>query len=531
MKQKLFILPLLVTIALAGCSKKEIGQDPTPSRYPNSGYVAVNLVAPKGIVGKADAFEVGDENKVDKIMFLFFDENGNSTQTPWVETGIEMNETDIPNVEKISSTVVVIAGQVSPTQMLVVINPQGSTDDYKDKTLSEIRRIIHREQPYYEKDGNDYFLMTNSVYADENEAEHCAESLVGKVFEERSELNDPNNAVNIYVERVAAKVNAKAADEFNNAEQQAEKISENLTLYRQIKGIYLTNTVSGSYLFKNIEGYENWADQLSNWNDLTNKRCYWANTPAIAPDPEVEANDNISVTQASWDDVAAMGWEGESTWYLLENTSDVKTAVMVAAQFTKDSEGNTPAAFVKWGGAYYEKDDFLNQYAHILNNLGYKVDGGIFTADDLMWIEYDSDRWSELVADGTLTNYQTTAMVKVEPGVERAYTKNDNETTVEDINNELLTDNCKAMMWEGGRSYYYVNIEHPTPQNVIDDYAVVRNHFYKLNLNSISGIGIPVIDAERPIEPDQPIEEKLFYVGAQINVLQWAVQTQEVNFN
>lgn len=86
----------------------------------------------------------------------------------------------------------------------------------------------------------------------------------------------------------------------------------------------------------------------------------------------------------------------------------------------------------------------------------------------------------------------------------------------------------RFLYWKGGKTYYYVNIEHfgtVAPYNQ----GVVRNHIYNLTLQSISGLGTPVFNPKEIINPQKP-DDKIFRMRAQINILKWRIVKQDVNF-
>lgn len=95
--------------------------------------------------------------------------------------------------------------------------------------------------------------------------------------------------------------------------------------------------------------------------------------------------------------------------------------------------------------------------------------------------------------------------------------------------------------YKGGVSYYYAALirhfyDDETPWDAVDDgenygvqhlgrYGVVRNNWYEINIQSISGPGDPEI-VTPPSEPDDDTEG---YIRAEINVLSWAKRQQDVD--
>ena len=85
-----------------------------------------------------------------------------------------------------------------------------------------------------------------------------------------------------------------------------------------------------------------------------------------------------------------------------------------------------------------------------------------------------------------------------------------------------------------GRMYYYAPIYHAAtglaatgaaPEKV-GDIGVVRNHWYKLTVNSLLKPGIPVTDPSQPIIPN--IDPSDRYLGLEIHVLPWHLVNQTV---
>jgi hypothetical protein len=91
----------------------------------------------------------------------------------------------------------------------------------------------------------------------------------------------------------------------------------------------------------------------------------------------------------------------------------------------------------------------------------------------------------------------------------------------------------EAQIWKDGKCYYYTSIIHsPKP---VDDKgaltpAIIRNHWYQLTINTITGLGTPVFDPTDKVDPTRPDDaEQEWYLDAQINVLAWRIVTQGVD--
>lgn len=89
----------------------------------------------------------------------------------------------------------------------------------------------------------------------------------------------------------------------------------------------------------------------------------------------------------------------------------------------------------------------------------------------------------------------------------------------------------RAMIWNAGKTYYYTSIRH-LGQNESDlgYFGVVRNHEYRMSVLSFAGFGTPVYDPGHIIIPVKPSTSDT-YLSAAINVLQWRVVNNNVDFD
>lgn len=85
--------------------------------------------------------------------------------------------------------------------------------------------------------------------------------------------------------------------------------------------------------------------------------------------------------------------------------------------------------------------------------------------------------------------------------------------------------------YNGGRLYYAGSIKH---QNGKDDhlltyYGTVRNHWYKLTISAINGIGTPVSDPEQLIIPDKYAYKD--QIGVYTEIVGWHLKDTQINFS
>ena len=119
------------------------------------------------------------------------------------------------------------------------------------------------------------------------------------------------------------------------------------------------------------------------------------------------------------------------------------------------------------------------------------------------------------------------------------YTLQDADVTA--INNKLgLSEGNGISTYESGDSYYIARIKHfgdeLTPWSSGDygsnnfeylgRYGVLRNNWYELNVQSVSGPGYPDVPKVKPNAPDDEDDK---YINVSVKILNWAKRSQDVN--
>ena len=534
MKKKLLFLPILAALTLAGCSNDD---DPVTGGNGNEGkdygFVAVNVVQPQSMVPRAatEGFEYGsdDENKAETGLFFIFDSEGVTMYGQPQRLALTGNGTgNSPEVERIYNAVLVIDGVTEANkpaaglQIACVLNaPAGLETGIS--TLSDLTAKVAD----YSAHASGTFIMSNSVY--KNGTDKVLGAMVTEENISTSSSVALKNPVNIYVERVVAKVRTKGVSSFINegANPIIDGVEKSLNI--KVTGVEIANIAESSYLFKNIEGITyDWA-----W-DVTNKRSYWETVPvdltygnksytAIVNDSKPATGDfdikNVNVTE-----------------YIQPNTSVQKTAVLVTAELLDETN---PFDFVYLRGGYFTPDNALALIAEYAANNGYYKKTGNNSYSQLSTTDFE---WENKEDNTTLTwleRYEVVA--KVKSTITELYKKTGDtysSATVAEINSLLAGTESShpyvARYYKDGKCYYFVNIDQTSlagsdvPAHTYD--GVVRNHIYDLTLNSIKGIGTPVFDPDDVIIPEKPDDENLYYLAAQIDVLAWKIVSQTVDF-
>lgn len=103
----------------------------------------------------------------------------------------------------------------------------------------------------------------------------------------------------------------------------------------------------------------------------------------------------------------------------------------------------------------------------------------------------------------------------------------------QEVAQAYLTANTGALSgyevqkFERGVAWYRLNLRDANKTVATQKYAVLRNHYYKVNVTNIYGLGFNTPEAIIPTDPDTPLETST-YVSAEITIEDWtAVEMNE----
>lgn len=109
------------------------------------------------------------------------------------------------------------------------------------------------------------------------------------------------------------------------------------------------------------------------------------------------------------------------------------------------------------------------------------------------------------------------------------------------INDKLgLSDKVGISTYLNGEAYYIARIKHfneLTPwtagtaydsnnKDFLGRYGVLRNNWYELSVNKVSGLGYPDVPEVKPTLPDDENDQ---YINVSVKILSWAKRSQDVN--
>ena len=268
------------------------------------------------------------------------------------------------------------------------------------------------------------------------------------------------------------------------------------------------------------------------------KRVYWGIDPNYSMDLSTVAKCKEQFTIAKADGTDANWTESSKALYCLENTFDIKnmlqgqtTRVLLKATYTPNALASaTEKTFFMIGNSsdIWTKDNLIKQITS-------KANEALNTTNTLK-VELKED----LLKAGT--HFLTIKNVSIKDGeTEMVNTPG----LVAKLNNKLglnETNGVGIKTYENGESYYIARIKHfgddLTPWeegndtygeknlNWLGRYGVLRNNWYDLTINKISGPGYPDVPEVKPITPD---DEDTKYINVSVKILDWAKRSQSVD--
>lgn len=528
-------------------------------------YLAVNIVNVGATPTRAGEYENGttEESEIKKVRFYFFNGDGSPylIKNPGV-TGVTGGETvnwleasptddtstsgSSTHIEKITQTVLVINGvqSAAPSAIVAVVNPE-TVDDATLKNdgtmrLSELR-TSSVGQNFYKKDATSGkvsdFVMSNSVYVNAGE-DVCASLVAGHVATSAEDAK--TKPVDLYVERVVAKVtadfDATAFEAGNGTNWDTDKYGTKTAVgkigaynvYAVIDGWGLADEDGKAEVEKQVD--KAWTDGnlgIDNWTTYDYRRCFWENSVDFG----FGAGANRPVNH-SFNDFKA---KKQEVLYTLPNTpltvitdkyENYVTKFLVAAtlKYEDDAHNWHTADICRYNGVeILGVDNLKKQVALTFSQYYTSTDAHTYTQltkDDITFAEPTT----------SMKDYQVTPTLATDPA-KKYYTKSSTgtytEVNINDVNAAIGAD--KAEIRTDGKAYYYIPIRHlATDETKLGYYGVVRNHHYKITLNSIKGFGTPVYNPAKEIDPTMPTYSNT-YLAARVQVLQWRVVNQNVN--
>lgn len=578
---KIKLIPLALAAFMFSACSSEDTENGGGNNNVDVSYLSVNIQNVGEVMSRAEyddekggTYEDGTEaeSKISDVRFYFFNADGspyllNNTENKtinWLTPKEDINTTDKDHnqtVEQIAKTVLVINGKTktAPHSVVAVINSSTLTETTLGGgalTLSELRS--KQDNQFYKTtttataSTTTDFVMANSIYMKDG-IEEYAVPVSGHVASDA--VAATKNPIDIYVERVAAKVNTTCdtskgwsvgTETWNDGKwtyQLPQKLNDKYEVYVVVDGWSVADANGRATVEKVINtSWDNtsWDKNtlgITPWTTSDYHRCFWGTSVPFEGENKVLNKSFDKITSDIKDGVV----------YTLPNTpatiDDFKdkmenslTKVIVAAHlYYKDEAGVAHKAEIcKYKGIQYlSKEDVLTVVANENKSKYFKKTGQDENGNDVYTsISKDDLTFATSAPAGAaaiLKDYEVVPQLK--EGVTVYNASHTQVVPATEVNKDLAVDANKAQVRTEGRVYYYTPIRHLAATDTkLGYYGVVRNHSYKINIQDVSGFGTPVYDPDKVIDPTLP-EEKDVYLAARINVLSWRVVKSDVNLD
>lgn len=479
------------------------------------------------------------------------------TMNPW--TDVNENGVTTAAIATVPLTNVSVKGTY---KALVLLNNNTKDDKTKKVTLPTTTDTYASWSKDDSKANADNYVSLNGIfmanapmYKDETTEPTTLVDIKG-VYASKEEAQ-ANPATTIYVERGLAKVTMKDFETkgysigdgttYAGATVKIEKWQLDVTNkstfpVHQIGG--LSSTTTG---FAKI-----WkTDRFYDKNSTTFQRVYWGIDPNYSDNKYYDGDATTSPKKTALDcckDAFNMitnnqvdGAAGDANpQYCLENTFDLNnmkqgqtTRVVFKAVFTPNGF-TAPATFYKIGNntAIWKEADLEQQIKTVALNVM-----GITTSEEQAKYGVDLSKGTNI--SGKAGQHLIEAANITYSG--EAASSQVTDDNVDKINKKLgLSAETGISTYLNGEAYYIARIKHfneLTPwkageaydsenEKYLGRYGVLRNNWYELSVNKVSGLGYPDVPEVKPTLPDDENDQ---YISVSVKILSWAKRSQKVD--
>lgn len=587
------VLASALMLTVASCSSEDVAGGDAQNGKGATSYLAVNIEnvgsapASRSYEQNKGTYEDGtaDESKITNVRFYFFNGDGtpyllvnknsdnDSEKQPvnYLEQKVETDGNDHDHTAEIKTkAVLVLNGETKaiPASVIAVINPEvldNTTLQSGTMTLSELRTSATGSKFYDTTNG---FVMSNSVYESAGQ-DVCSTPVANNVFASSdAALKKP---VDIYVERVNAKVNAKIDADYvrtNETEKAWSKNAEgkyqinvgNIDVTTYAENTNATPTTKKYPVYAVVQGWQVadangkaevckqintawYAGELgfSPWTTSDYHRCFWSKSVPFTSGAHGGVNQPVNPKFENIK-LSLSGDFSTTPVYTLPNTPtevianpttslNTLTKLIVAAKLVyKDDNGDyKPAQICQYRGLTYLGEEAVKK--QIVGGFAryFKKSGDVYKSIEA------SDIAFKTVVPGSpesseVKNYEVVATLASTVG--DLYVKNGETWTKaskDDVNAALAKETAQVRSTDGA-TYYYTPIKHLGDVGKLGEYGIVRNHSYQVTIQNIKGFGTPVYDPKKEIDPMIPSDENT-YLAASVKVLSWRVVSSKVDLD
>lgn len=365
-----------------------------------------------------------------------------------------------------------------------------------------------------------------------------------------------NAATDVYVERGLAKVTLKTGkaatgktdDNYivTGVTYQGDKVKiSNWALDVTNKKTFPIHNVDGlsddyTYIWSNTDtqtGSNGATTQRFVDNKATKaKRVYWGKDPNY---DNTDADKTALKEEFNYVANTDVKEDPSKPLYCLENTFNL--ANMMQGQTTRVVFKATykPASLPEGETTFYKigKNTAIWSEADLKQEIEAAV-ASVFTGATKITVNLDAER-NKITAAGT--HYITADNITVKTSeTETATITSENITAINTQLGLKESEKVGISTYAGGESYYIARIKHfgddltKWESGTYDEknleylgrYGVLRNNWYELTVNSVSGPGYPSVPEVKPNTPDDEDDK---YISVSVKILDWAKRSQSVD--
>lgn len=540
------------------------------------GYASftINLPTTSGTrASSGPTFEKGDANEYDvfNATLLVFKKGttggeGNYTLAEQVDLGSmepwkSSSETGVTTQAKITAKLSKVDKNGNYFALVLLNNGSGTdakvTVPSEGNTFSAWNKADNANYTNFKDTKKGFYMANAPLY---NATDKSVTTLVAidnnKIFPTEAQASSGEAAADIYVERGLAKVTLTAATkDKKTVDASSSYAGDEVT----ISNWALDVTNKKTFPIHNVDGlstdYENiWKNEAAaapstqrfvDNSEAIAKRVYWGTDPNYKETTlsgETTESKNARKENFNYVKKGDLTADPTAPQYCLENTFNLTN--MVQGQTTR----------VVFKGTYTPKSITPDE-----NGTFYKIGKNValWNSEDLK--KHILAAVTKVVADASAEGASTTITLK---GSDNDLTtagnrmlKASNITVkkatgdvvtlqtedVQAINDKLgLSEGYGISTYEKGESYYIARIKHfgdaltPWKSGVYGDknleylgrYGMLRNNWYELNVQSVSGPGYPDVPEVKPNTPDDEDDQ---YIKVSVKILDWAKRSQDVD--
>ena len=467
------------------------------------------------------------------------------TMNPWTDVKADGVTTAAIATVKLSD--VSVTGNYNA---LVLLNNNTTDNATKKVTLPTTADTYATWSKDDKKANADNYVSTNGIFM-ANAPMYSATSEPTTLVKIKNVCASPEEAqakaaTTIYVERGLAKVTMKdfetggysiGSGTYDGATVKIEKWQLDVTNKSTYPVHQIGGLSSATTGFADIWKTDRFYDQTS----TAFKRVYWGIDPNYNnADYKTLENCKTAFNMITNDKVTGDAGEANPQ-YCLENTFDLDnmkqgqtTRVVFKAVFTPKGFKDTEKTFYKIGNNtdIWKEADLKQQIKTIALTAM-----GITKAEEQA--KYDVDLTKGTNISGKAGQHLIEAANITYSG--EAASSKVTDDIVNKINNKLgLSDAAGISTYLNGEAYYIARIKHfneLTPwkageaygtanDKFLGRYGVLRNNWYELSVNSVSGLGYPDVPEVKPTLPDDENDQ---YINVSVKILAWAKRSQSID--